>query len=447
MAKKLSKREKTIKDTEGLINLDLPVPREAIAFYNKHVKNSIGSGFEYAEYITVRNGKLLQRIFCFQTNGYMRKSSFQECGRRYEGGSLLLSNMGGGYYMEPLRPNQYYSGEDMHKSGWVPSSCYTIQPSKTYISRPRICLNEEKWLKKYPYCAYDKYVGSQSLFGYLCTYRNEKKVELLVKAGYSRYVSSLNSLNIKGKTFKDIFMVNQPFAEEYLKRSGNVRELYILRKNEWIDSEQLLDRYKSFLSDKRYYSGLKELTNKEVEYLILNNVRPNDYLDYIRNAKQLGYPLEQKKYHYPTNFKKMHDKAAKEYTVVKNKKNDEKIARISEACKSLSYEKDGYMIFPVKSADELIKESESLNHCVRTFVEKVADEKSLIMFVRKSNKPNKPFVTLELIKSSDNSNIPLCEQFNRIFQARGHDNSDPDEDTKQFIRDWKQHFNLLGYTA
>lgn len=90
--KKLSKREALINDTRHLMKERLPMPREAMSFYNRHCRYSIGTGSVYADYITIhkRTGRLLQRIFCFSVNGFRGTNAVLEIGRRFEGGKLIL---------------------------------------------------------------------------------------------------------------------------------------------------------------------------------------------------------------------------------------------------------------------------------------------------------------------------------------------------------------------
>lgn len=89
----------------------------------------------------------------------------------------------------------------------------------------------------------------------------------------------------------------------------------------------------------------------------------------------------------------------------------------------LSMESDGLIIRPARSSYELYYEGTLMHHCVGTYVKKVAEMKTEIMFIRKKDDQNKPYVTLELKGS-------------RIIQARAKYNAVPDDDVVKFINDW-----------
>ena len=68
---------------------------------------------------------------------------------------------------------------------------------------------------------------------------------------------------------------------------------------------------------------------------------------------------------------------------------------------------------------ELRKEGESLRHCVATYAKRVVQKRTLILFVRKSDSPDKPFYTLEW--NGD------------VVQCRGFSNKDMTDDVMEFV--------------
>lgn len=76
-----------------------------------------------------------------------------------------------------------------------------------------------------------------------------------------------------------------------------------------------------------------------------------------------------------------------------------------------------------KQTDDLITEGQALHHCVGTYIERVAAKKCLIVFVRRVEEPEKPFVTVEVSNG-------------KIVQIRGERNSDPTKEVKKFVDLW-----------
>lgn len=78
-----------------------------------------------------------------------------------------------------------------------------------------------------------------------------------------------------------------------------------------------------------------------------------------------------------------------------------------------------------KQTDDLITEGQALHHCVGTYIERVAAKKCLIVFVRRVEEPEKPFVTVEVSNG-------------KIVQIRGERNSDPTKEVKKFVDLWSR---------
>ena len=70
--------------------------------------------------------------------------------------------------------------------------------------------------------------------------------------------------------------------------------------------------------------------------------------------------------------------------------------------------------------DEIRREGEALGHCVATYVDKVAEGKTLIFFIRRESEPDKPFFTLEWRGA--------------VIQCYGYKHCDPTPEIKEFIK-------------
>ena len=74
-----------------------------------------------------------------------------------------------------------------------------------------------------------------------------------------------------------------------------------------------------------------------------------------------------------------------------------------------------------------MREGKELNHCVGEmgYDEKMAEEETLILFIRKLDNLKKPFVTLEYSLSE-----------HKILQIYGYDDTDPEESVMKFANHW-----------
>lgn len=172
-----------------------------------------------------------------------------------------------------------------------------------------------------------------------------------------------------------------------------------------------------------------------------------DWLEYLKWCKELGYDLDNMFIYMPKNFKKVHDRTAKEYQELMDKKAAaEKKRREREAKKRmeqtkraleeiLGENKDVQNAFQVKgkglllvvpaSAEDIKAEGAALHHCVGTYVDRVARGETNIFFIRKEQEPDKPYFTMEW-KDND------------IVQCRGSRNCGMPPEVKAFTEAFKK---------
>ena len=89
---------------------------------------------------------------------------------------------------------------------------------------------------------------------------------------------------------------------------------------------------------------------------------------------------------------------------------------------------EGYSIIKPKTAQEVINEGNSLNHCVASYIKRVCDGECLIYFFRKD--PNESLITLEV-------------EGNEIIQARGEHNRQPNDEESAALHKLADKINLV----
>lgn len=131
-----------------------------------------------------------------------------------------------------------------------------------------------------------------------------------------------------------------------------------------------------------------------------------EWLDYIQMREEMGYPIRNSIDIFPADLHAEHQRLVIE-------KNAEKLARQKEEKEKMfagisrryrnikrkyTWQYDGYMIRPAKSAAEIIEEGRKLHHCVGgdNYLKKHCEGKSTILFLRLATDPNTPLITVEL---------------------------------------------------
>ena len=221
----------------------------------------------------------------------------------------------------------------------------------------------------------------------------------------------------------------------YTPNQLNIDELKYINKNDYevlgykidtlIDNAyliELLQKYKSSYlfhqllnrtrSNKlRIMFGFKEtsLSNKQILSVIryFSKSKSLDislYIDYIHDLEYLKMKLNRSNL-LNRNYEEKHQDLSKLVTALKKKNKDSDIKKRYSSYKEV-YKNGIYIKYPKKQRD-LNEESVVLNHCVRSYSEKIVEGKSLIFFIR--TEPNTPMITAEI-------------KDKKIEQFRGKDN-------------------------
>lgn len=406
-----------MKELKELAKLKLEVPKGIKKYIWEYTdfqtRNTILP--RYVETIEIWHGKLLLRTFGFVSktrNRLYKDIQIKEVHRELEG------------YKNCLLKDVYcdLSGHRViFDRNW---NEFHIHEGKKWRFYSYQMYDKEKIIRllKIPYCQYLNPLNKSCLtfFDYICKYREEPKIELLVKADLSQFINGLRYLDLKEKSIDKIFKINKKWIP-YLNQM-DMNEVLIARRYDYITNLDL-DTIRKIKKIKKYKFINKYLDKNVVNYL--KNVDLHIYNDYLRFAEQIGMNMKSKKNLCPNDLLKAHDKCESKIQIIKDPMINEKIGSNANKYKSLIYEHGGFVIYPVNSVEELIKESRVLNHCVRTYATDIADGKSHILLVRDRNHKEVPLYTLELKKK-------------KIIQFRGNHNKVPSSEAVQFIKKWSK---------
>jgi len=163
--------------------------------------------------------------------------------------------------------------------------------------------------------------------------------------------------------------------------------------------------------DKYVYKDVAELqvghTCKVIAYAKDNNIPLFEYLHYVRNLKNLNYKID-KAYLFPKDFRKADDRVSQEWQAKQDVKKLEGMTEQSKAIKKISdglrnmddlkefmNGSDGLFVVVPDSAKDLFDEGRALHNCIGSYVDRIAEKKTFVFFVRKISEPNEPFVSFE----------------------------------------------------
>ncbi|HHX61325.1 MAG TPA: hypothetical protein GX707_11540 [Epulopiscium sp.] len=254
-----------------------------------------------------------------------------------------------------------------------------------------------------------------SVYDYLGKYRNYPSLEYLVKLGLYNLTNGIISIwyrpqgiNLEGKTLEDVLGIDKKQLEIARRIDVNTYQLDTIKEtskaNLRLTDEQILFITKHLRVEHVIEIAKYTTVHQIIKYIKTQSTKARDigdtfrdWRDYIKNCKMLEYDLTNDFILFPRNLTAEHDRLYK--YVQKNQKGifDHAIKSMNnELIKRFNWHNGKYMVIVPKSANEITKEGQVLRHCVGTYLEGMAKGESIILFLRKKEKPQEPFYTLEI---------------------------------------------------
>lgn len=170
----------------------------------------------------------------------------------------------------------------------------------------------------------------------------------------------------------------------------------------------------------RWLKKQQNVDKNDIGYLFGNG---NHYSDYLECEKDLCDGRLSKMNKYPDNFRSQFHRVQEEYNAKKADIDEAKFERQANKNKDLEHVGRKYIITIPKQTQEIHKEAQCLEHCVRTYIPRVVEGKTLICFLRDKKEPEEPLITLEVKNGI-------------LTQAYGKNDSKPKKEHLNFLKMW-----------
>ena len=234
--------------------------------------------------------------------------------------------------------------------------------------------------------------------------------------------------------YSEVFLV-----EEHGYRNHNLESMISTENHTW-DRKRLINLIKDYNLDiDKFVQYLKEL--KAFEHTNVYWITRN-YKDYLEAELELRGGKLRKVNKYPKNLVQMHHNRTSVVTEIKREKErlknleqKEKDKKIYESHKWLEWmpKNEPYCIVIPKSADDVIDEGNQMNHCVGSYVSRISNETTFIVFMRWKDVPESSYITVEI------QNDKLCT-------ALGQNNRRLEKEERIFLQKYANEKGLQ-YTA
>lgn len=282
---------------------------------------------------------------------------------------------------------------------------------------------------------------AKSLLVYMGLGMKYQSVELLAKAGFKNVIGDridgcpCGMLNWRGKDLQKILRLPRRHVRYLQQYDPSLAQIRIFQQLSEEEKLKVPWGYVEYL-DRHYYREQKEIRTeitdhapllKTLQYLDEQGdiqVAIDYWRDYIRIGKKIGIDFRRKKNLYPDDLELAHNDALAQWKSVK----DEIVNKgIKEHARNEQYSLDGLQIMPAMSQEALNLESAELQHCVKTYGDRIARGRCWIWFIRRAEEPDKPYYTME------------TDTDGHMRQCRGKSNCSMTEEVRAFAEEFEKH--------
>ena len=150
------------------------------------------------------------------------------------------------------------------------------------------------------------------------------------------------------------------------------------------------------------------------------------YRDYLHQCAILNLDLQKKSVLFPKNLLRQHENLTRQIAYQKSEAKRKKfVARVPLWEARYAYAEAKYSIVIPKSPQDLIDEGSALNHCVGSYIDRVARGETDILFIRPTKDLASHLATMEVKDGS-------------ILQARIESNGKLPEDVAAFVERFRK---------
>lgn len=400
-------------------------------------EHAVTTAYRFCGYLEYIRGEVVERDFAcrrYKKHGVRITEVLRHA--TGEKSPLIVRNLiyvpMGGYIPIWEAEDKYIGGYGWRYKAFDKDDFGKWEKNAIYVGFSKVFINAEIIfnIPEFKYCGY----SGGGVISYLNAYRKDKTVEYFGKMGLSLSPVLMRKAKSDGN-FRRFLIENHNGIALY----GVQAALFAYKHNTSVEDARRACYVKNQL-DRTVAHRIPEIKGtaldrqRVLDYVDDHDINYASYDDYLKCLKALKLDLTDTKNIYPNDFDRMHEMRTAEYAANKEKIDRRKRAKLyrefrkaGESARQYEWHEGNYIIIAPTDIQQLVEEGEALQHCVGRmgYDKKMADGISLIMFVRKSQYPNTPFVTVEYRLDTKT-----------LRQCYGYKDSAPADDVKQFCQSW-----------
>ena len=316
---------------------------------------------------------------------------------------------------------QSYYADENNQEWWDAKACYMrpMMTKKSYMYPTNLLEGS----------AYEHLgVEHAAMLGWELNYNNimwmkDRYIEYVIKMGLQKLAYQMSQ---RSCWHAPMCHTRQPMLGLDKQRINRIKQLngdyYVL---EWLiqekeTSKKISDKTLKWLSTHRIHVDMVDFALKNMSpEQIVNYLKKqsklsgdtikqtlNTWADYIDMARKIDMDINDAIVYKTKDLKKRHDALVLEFEKIKDKKYIDqlakkfpKVVKIYKKYSKYAYQNDSYMIIVPEGVGDIVAEGRALHHCVAAsdrYMQRIENEETLILFLRKTDNPNVPYYTLEV---------------------------------------------------
>ena len=285
---------------------------------------------------------------------------------------------------------------------------------------------------------------------------NHDTIEKIIKAGLNQLTGTIvhgsygmpNQINTNGIKLNDVLRLDRKKTKIAVGMDCTIEELKVLQAAHAarmsVDEALVREvakyvRWKGpddiclFLQRKNLRKTLNYLNKIQQENGVTPEIAFRDYEDFLGQLQRLS--ILDKSARFPKNFYQVHEELSEEIRekdlefARENTKEKNAILRkkVKEVKKDYEARSNTFVIVWPRSKADFVKEGQLQHNCVGGYFERCAKGETVVFFLRKREKPEQPFCTVEFRNG-------------KMIQCRTIYNGLAPEDAMEYMKKIEQHF-------
>lgn len=280
---------------------------------------------------------------------------------------------------------------------------------------------------------FQRAAGTINPVDYMERYIQMPQIEMLVKMGLIKVVQQVvkgycGIVTDENANRVEVFLgIRKERVKQLIEKEGdkdflNVMQMEKRMEQRWTD-EQVEKLVETGIDNKQIRIAMKHTTIQK----LLNHISKyagceygtmcstaigrlksvtQTYFDYLGMREALGYDMNNTVYLFPRDLSAAHARMVQEHNKVEADKRLQEVAEKYPMIKNhyrklrkvFYYEDGDFLIRPARNAEEIVMEGRILHHCVGLdgYLNKHNSGKSTILLLRTTNKPEMPYITVEI---------------------------------------------------